>query len=209
MTRIAHNDCGGQVDLRAQRAAASGTSPFHAFKEVRFSSTSLIAVGETAGLPMSPQYSFASSGVGVADAGKTVLDQLDGVLVVLFQSNRCRRKKRSSSQAQPMRYPRDGVDKLDVLLGRVGIVHTKIAQAAEALGGAGSRWSAPCSGRCADSRSAQAGNGCGPADRRPPPQYHLIKASIKFLPSLSATAALTSSAILNPSFLHACLRQAK
>ena len=52
--RIAHIEvAGGQVDLRAQGAAALGKfAVLHALEEVK-----------TAGLPMSPRYSFASSGV--------------------------------------------------------------------------------------------------------------------------------------------------
>ena len=62
-----------------------------------------------------------------------------------------------------------------------------------------SRWSAPCSGRCAGSRWAPAGTGCGrssPRTGRPGPMSSSMKAWIKFrLSGASSCVSLISSAM--------------
>ena len=136
--RIAHIEVtGGQVDLRAQRAAALGElAVLHALKEVEVLLHVAVAVGGDGGLANVAAVLLRLLGRQVADVGKALPDQLDGVLIVLFKVIAAVEEAVAPVEAQPMDILLDGVDKLDVLLGRVGIVHTKIAQAAEALGGA-------------------------------------------------------------------------
>ena len=136
--RIAHIEVtGGQVDLRAQRAAALGElAVLHALKEVEVLLHVAVAVGGDGGLADVAAVLLRLLGRQVADVGKALLDQLDGVLIVLFKVIAAVEEAVAPVEAQPMDILLDGVDKLDVLLGGVGIVHTKIAQAAEALGGA-------------------------------------------------------------------------
>ena len=136
--RVAHIEVAArQVDLRAQRAATLGKlAVFHALEEVEVLLHVALAVGGDGGLANVAAVLSRLLGRQVADVGKALLDELDGVLIVLFKVVAAIEKAVAPVEAEPVDILLDGVDKFDVLLRGVRVVHAQVAKAAEALSGA-------------------------------------------------------------------------
>ena len=162
---VAHVEvAGGQVDLRAQRAAALGElAVLHALEQIEVFLDRAVAVRAHGGLADVAAALLELLGGQVADVGQAFFDELDGKFIVLFKIIRAVEEPVAPVEAQPVDIGLDGVDVFGVFLRRVGVVHAQVAQAAEFFRPCRNRSSAPCSGRCADTRSAPAETGCARA----------------------------------------------
>ena len=133
---VAHVEvAGGQVDLRAQRAAALGElAVLHALEQIEILLDRAVAVRAHGGLADVAAALLELLGSQVADVGQAFFDELDGKFIVLFKIIRAVEEPVAPVEAQPVDIGLDGVDVFGVFLRRVGIVHAQVAQAAEFFG---------------------------------------------------------------------------
>ena len=131
--RVAHVEvAGGKVNLCAQRLGPlRELAVFHALKKIEVFFDRTVAVRRDRGLSDVAAILAELLRRQIADIGKSLFDQLDGIFVVLFKIIRAIEEPVSPVKAQPVDILLDGVDILGVLLGRVRVVHTQIAQTAE------------------------------------------------------------------------------
>jgi len=131
--RVAHVEvAGGKVDLGAKRLAALGEfAVFHALEQVEILLDRTIAVGRDSGLADIAAVFPRLLRRQVADIREALFDQLHGVFIVLFKIIRAVEKAVAPVEAQPVDILLDGVHIFGVLLGRIGVVHAEVAQAAE------------------------------------------------------------------------------
>ena len=133
---VAHVEvAGGQVDLRAQRAAALGElAVLHALEQIEILLDRAVAVRTHGGLADVAAALLELLGGQVADVGQALFDEFDSKFVVLFKIIRAVEEPVAPVEAQPVDIGLDGVDVFGVFLRRVGIVHAQVAQAAEFFG---------------------------------------------------------------------------
>ena len=72
----------------------------------------------------------------LTDIGQALFNKLHGVFVVLFKVVGAVVEPVSPVKTQPVNILLDGFDELHILLGRIGVIHPEVAQAAVFLGGA-------------------------------------------------------------------------
>ena len=130
---VAHVEvAGGQVDLRAQRAASLGElAVFHALEQVEVFLDGAVAVRAYGGLADIAAELAELFRRQVADVGKALFDEFHGKFVVLFKIIRAVEEPVAPVKAQPVDIGLDGVNIFGVFLRRVGVVHAQVAQAAE------------------------------------------------------------------------------
>ena len=123
----------GHVDARAQGAGAvRELAGAHPFEEVEILLDRAIAIGAVpARLGQGPAVAAGLLGVQVADVGQSLLDQLDGERVELLEIVGCEIDPIAPVESEPTHVGLDGVDELDVLLVRIGVVEAQIAGAPE------------------------------------------------------------------------------
>ncbi len=131
--RIPHIEvAGGQVDLGPQGIFSLGKlAVFHPFKQLQ----ALLH------RPVPPRADGRMLGVAavfgkllrrqLADIGQTLSDQLHGVFIVLLEIIGAVKQPVAPVEAQPVDILLNGLHKLGVLLGGVGVVKAQVAQAAK------------------------------------------------------------------------------
>ena len=133
--RIAHVEiAAGKVDLRAQGHLPFGDlAVLHLLEQRQVLLDRPVAVGRgrrdadvAAVRPELFRRQFA-------DVGKSLFDQLDGKLIVLFKVIGAVVETVAPVEAEPVDVLHDGFHVFGIFLGRVGIVHAQVAQAAELL----------------------------------------------------------------------------
>ena len=136
--RVAHVEvAGSEVDPGAQRHAAVGElAGSHAAEEVEALLLRSVAEGALRrGLGVAAEFAHLL-GRQLADIGETFFDQLLGEQVHLLKILGSVKETVAPVEAQPLDILLDRVDVLDVLLGRVGVVHAQVAHAVVFFGGA-------------------------------------------------------------------------
>jgi len=128
---------GGQVDLGSQGVAVvlkfAGTHPCEQIQA--FLHGTVPVGGDGGGVQIAPVF-LELLGGQLADISQALLDQLHSVLVVLLKVVGTIVEPVAPVEAQPVDVFLDGVHKLHVFLGRVGVVHTQVAQTTELQGSA-------------------------------------------------------------------------
>ena len=133
---VAHIEiAAGQIDLGAQgHLALLHLAVLHHLEQAQVLLDGAVTVGRSCG-----DADVAAVGTELlrgqfAHIGKTLFNQLDGVLIVLFKIVGAVVETVAPVKAQPVNILLDGVYILGVLLGGVGIVHAQVAQTAVLLG---------------------------------------------------------------------------
>ena len=136
--RIAHVEvAGGQVDLRPEGHAALGElTVFHPLEQVQGLLDGPVAVGGDGGDAHVAPVGLELLRGELAHVGQALADQLLRQLVVLLKVVRAVVEAVAPVEAQPVDVVLDGLDVFRILLRGVGVVHAKVADAAEALCGA-------------------------------------------------------------------------
>ena len=134
--RVAHIEvAGGEVDLRAERAAALGEfAVFHALEQVEIFLDAAVAVRGFCGRADVAAVFLRLLGRQVADVGEALFDQFNRKLVVLFKIIAAVEEPVAPVEAQPVDIGLNGVDILGIFLRGVGVVHAEVAEAAELFG---------------------------------------------------------------------------
>ncbi len=136
--RVPHVEvAAGQVDLGPEGVFALGKLPVpHALEQVQALLDRPVPPGGAGGGVHVPPVLPELLGGELADVGQPLLNQAHGQLVGLFKVVAAVEEPVPPVEAQPVDVLLDGVHKLGVLLGGVGVVHAQVADAAELLGGA-------------------------------------------------------------------------
>ena len=121
-----------EVNFRAQRLRALGElAGSHARKQIEVFLDRAVAVRRDGGLSDVAAVLAELLRRQIADVGKALFDELDGVFIVLFKIVRAIEEPVSPVKAQPVNIGLDRVDILCVFLRGVRVVHAQVAQAAE------------------------------------------------------------------------------
>ena len=136
--RVAHIEvAGGQVDLGPEGIAVVLKFPGpHPGEQVETLLDGPVPVGGNRRCVQVAPVLLELLGGQLADVGKTLLNQLHGVLVVLFKVVGAVVEPVAPVEAQPVNVLLDGLHVLFIFLGGVGVVHPEVAQAAVLRGGA-------------------------------------------------------------------------
>ena len=129
--RITHVEIAGrQIDPGAQgHFPILDLTVLHFFKQCEALFDRAVAIGRFGGSAQVAAVFAHLLGRQLTDISKSLFDQLHGALIHLVEILGGIIKPVLPVKAQPPDIFLDGVDILDVLLGRVGIVHAKIADA--------------------------------------------------------------------------------
>ena len=134
--RVTHVEvAGGQVDLGPQGVLAlRELAVLHPLEQVQALLDGAVPPGALGGGGGVAAIGLELVGGQLADVGQALLDEVHGQLVGLLKVVGAVEKAVAPVEAQPMDVLLDGIDVLRVLLGRVGVVHAKVADAAKLLG---------------------------------------------------------------------------
>ena len=136
--RITHIEvAGSQVDLGTQgHCVVRELTGTHPGKQVQtFLDGTVTIGGSRGGIQIAAELLCLLRGQ-LADICQALLDQLNGILVVLLEVVGAVEETITPVKAQPVNVFLDRVNELHILLGGVGIVHTQVTHTAELLGSA-------------------------------------------------------------------------
>ena len=136
--RVAHIEvAAGQVDLGPQRHSAVGEFPgAHTGEQIQTLLHRPVAVGGHGGDADVAAVGLELLRRQLAHIGQPLLDEQHRLPVVLLKIVAAVEEPVAPVEAQPVDVLLDGLHKLLVLLGGVGVVHAQVAQAVVPLGGA-------------------------------------------------------------------------
>ena len=127
----------GQIDLGAQGVLTLGElTGAHTAEQIQALFHRTVAIGANCGTGQVTAIFAELLGSQLADIGQTLLDQFFGILIGLLEVVGTVVETIIPVKAQPTDIFLNGLDILGVFLGRVGVIHTQVAQAAVLFGGA-------------------------------------------------------------------------
>ena len=136
--RVAHIEiAGGQVDFGSQSHGIVGELAIpHPPEQIQaFFNRTVPVGGDGGGVQVATEF-LCLLRSQLADIGQPLLNQLYGILVILFKVIGAIEEAVAPVKTQPVDILLNGLNKFHILLGGVGIVHTQVAHTAELLGGA-------------------------------------------------------------------------
>ena len=135
--RVAHIEvAGGQVDLGTQGVLVILKFALaHSAEQIQVFLDGTVPVGRDSGRIQVTAVLLELLGRQLTDISQALLDQLNGVLIVLFKVVGTKEETVAPVKAQPVNIVLNGFHELHIFFGGVGIVHTQIAHAAVLLGG--------------------------------------------------------------------------
>ena len=127
----------GQVDFGTQSHSAIGKFPRpHPGKQVQTLFNGTVPVGALGGHPNAAPILLKLLGRQLTDIGKTLFNESHRLTIVLLKVVRTVEKAIPPVEAKPVNVLLNGIHKLGILLGGVGIVHPEVAQTSELFGSA-------------------------------------------------------------------------